>query len=440
MSEVVHASEGSANTESGTGNRDIAGVPAPRDRFGRAFGPGILWAATAVGVSHLVQSTRAGADAGMALWWVILVALVVKYPFFEFGPRYAAATGRSLVEGYRRIGLWALWLFLLITIMTGVIAQTAVMLFTAVLVRFAFGLDSWPMLAAAAGVLGLCIAILVAGRFRALDLVSKVIMAALAISTLIAAFAVAPRIEPATLAPWPSAGKGAVTFAFLLALVGWMPAGVDSAVWSSLWTLAKVGKKRVHIRDVLFDFSFGYVGTGLLAFAFLTLGAGVMYGSGTGFSDAGPRFAVQLVDLYASALGTWARPVVLVAAVTTMFSTALTLADGFPRAIGRAARVLAAGDSEAPAIEGSVYWVAIVVLGSATMFILWRFSGSLTGMLDFATTASFITAPVLGFLNLRAVLGPEVPAYARPSRPMVALAVTGLVLLGATAVVYLVML
>ena len=26
-----------------------------------AFGPGLLWAATAIGVSHLVQSTRAGA-------------------------------------------------------------------------------------------------------------------------------------------------------------------------------------------------------------------------------------------------------------------------------------------------------------------------------------------------------------------------------------------
>jgi hypothetical protein len=53
--------------------------------------------------SHLVQSTRAGADAGLGLAGVILFALVFKYPFFVFGPRYAAATGESLVEGYLRI-------------------------------------------------------------------------------------------------------------------------------------------------------------------------------------------------------------------------------------------------------------------------------------------------------------------------------------------------
>ena len=59
-----------------------------------------------------MQSTRAGADAGFGLAWIILAALVLKYPFFEYGPRYAAATGESLVEGYRRVGRWALWLYL----------------------------------------------------------------------------------------------------------------------------------------------------------------------------------------------------------------------------------------------------------------------------------------------------------------------------------------
>ena len=97
--------------------------PENRERHGPppaagAFGPGLLWAATAIGVSHLVQSTRAGASAGFALAGVILIALVLKYPFFEYGPRYAAATGRSLIEGYARIGRWALWLYLAITVST----------------------------------------------------------------------------------------------------------------------------------------------------------------------------------------------------------------------------------------------------------------------------------------------------------------------------------
>ena len=87
-------------------------------RFRAAFGPGLLWAATAIGISHLVQATRAGAETGFGLVSVLVLALVLKYPFFEYGPRYAAATGDSLIEGYSRIGRWALWLYLVITLLT----------------------------------------------------------------------------------------------------------------------------------------------------------------------------------------------------------------------------------------------------------------------------------------------------------------------------------
>ncbi len=76
-----------------------------------ALGPGLLMAGAAVGVSHLVQSTRAGAEYGLLLLPVVLLACLFKYPFLEFGPRYAAATGENLLIGYRRIGRWALGVY-----------------------------------------------------------------------------------------------------------------------------------------------------------------------------------------------------------------------------------------------------------------------------------------------------------------------------------------
>ena len=51
--------------------------------FLKTVGPGILFASTAIGVSHLVQSTRAGANFGFALLPFILAANIFKYPFFE---------------------------------------------------------------------------------------------------------------------------------------------------------------------------------------------------------------------------------------------------------------------------------------------------------------------------------------------------------------------
>ena len=58
-------------------------------------------------------------------------------------------------------------------------------------------------------------------------------------------------------------------------------------------------------------------------------------------------------------------------------------------------------------------------------------------LIDFATIISFLTAPVLGYLNLRAVTSPEVAPEHRPSPRMLALSWVGLVLLGGTAAVYI---
>jgi Mn2+/Fe2+ NRAMP family transporter len=45
------------------------------------LGPGLLFAGAAIGVSHLVQSTRAGADFGWGLVWALLLINLFKYPF-----------------------------------------------------------------------------------------------------------------------------------------------------------------------------------------------------------------------------------------------------------------------------------------------------------------------------------------------------------------------
>jgi Mn2+/Fe2+ NRAMP family transporter len=413
---------------------------ASRD-FWKSFGPGLLWAGAAIGVSHLVQSTRAGADAGFALAGVIAVALVLKYPFFEFGPRYAAAAGESLVEGYARIGRWAAWLYLLITLVTSVIVDGAILLFTAFLLLNVLGFDL-PVWLAAGGLYAAAAALLWVGRFRILDRTMKVILVTLAISTLFAAAVALPRADFGTFALIPDVGPGGVTsLAFLLALVGWMPSAVDISVWSSLWTLAKdeSDQIRTSVPNALLDFRVGYIGTGVLAFGFVTLGAAVMHGSGQAFSSAGAAFSLELVDLYGRTLGEWSRPFVLVAVLTTMLSTSITVVDGFPRGIARSIEVLSGQRGAGVRIgeTGPLYWAAMAAIGLATPLLLALFARSLTGMVDFATTVTFLTAPVLGYLNLRAVTGGNVAPEHRPERALLVLSWVGLVVLGAFGVLYL---
>ncbi len=410
-----------------------------RARFWSIFGPGLLWAAAAIGVSHLVQSTRAGADGGFTLVWIVLLALLIKYPFFEYGPRYAGATGESLVEGYRRLGRWALWVYLLITLATALIVQVAVALFTAFLFAHVLGVAWSPALSGGA-VLTLCGLLLAVGRFRSLDLTIKVVIVLLAVSTLVAAALTLPRAVTTELTPWPLADT-TISLAFIIALAGWMPSAIDISVWSSLWTLAKnrASGERAGVREALLDFRIGYVGTGVIALAFLTLGAGVMHLAGEAFSPEGTLFSLQLVELYAETLGSWARPVMLVAVLTTMFSTTLTVMDGFPRAIARSFTVLRHGLPETPReeVESRGYWIALVVLAVLTVVVFARFVGTLTAMVDFATIVSFLTAPILGYLNLRAVTAPHVAPEDRPGRALVFLSWAGLVLMAGTALVFL---
>ncbi len=202
--------------------------------FWKDIGPGLMWAAVAIGVSHLVQSTRAGAMAGFGLAGVILLALILKYPFFEFGSRYAASTGESLVEGYRHIGRWALWLYFGLTAITAVVHQAALIMFTAFLLQQVLRL-SLPLVLVAGILYGSCAALLRIGRFRLFDRTVKLILVLLTFSTLAAAAIALPGADLSTLALWPrNHGGPAVPLAFILALVGFMPSAIEVSVMSSL--------------------------------------------------------------------------------------------------------------------------------------------------------------------------------------------------------------
>ena len=109
--------------------------------FLRQLGPGLLFAGAAIGVSHLVQSTRAGADYGFGLIWALVLIHIIKYPFFQYGPRYAATTGKSLLDGYKKLSKIVLVIYFIINLLTMFTIQTAVTIVTAGIATYIFGID-----------------------------------------------------------------------------------------------------------------------------------------------------------------------------------------------------------------------------------------------------------------------------------------------------------
>jgi len=307
----------------------------------QAMGPGLLWAGAAVGVSHLVQSTRAGASYGFALIWVVIIANLFKYTAFEFGPRYAAAMGESLLDGYQRVGKWALVAFLIPTFGTMFVLQAAVTIVTAGLASQIFGTNMSPV-AWSAVILAVCAGILTIGKYPLLDKLIKIIIILLSLSTIVAvltAWGHGSSVHMDFIPPglWDLAG-----ISFMVALIGWMPSAIDISVWHSLWTIERKIEtgSAPSLKDSLFDFRLGYFGTAILALGFVTLGALIMYGTGETFSPAGGKFAGQFINLYTSTLGGWSYPVVAIAALTTMFSTTLTVTDAFPRVLRRSTELV----------------------------------------------------------------------------------------------------
>lgn len=400
--------------------------------FLRSLGPGLLFAGAAVGVSHLVQSTRAGAEFGLALVGVVLLACLLKYPAFSFGPRYAAATNTSLLEGYRRQGRWALVLYALLTLGTMFTVQAAVTLVTAALLAAVFGI---PPVVGSVALTVICIGLLALGRYPWLERVIKAVMALLTVTTLVAAAVALPSVDWSSLAALPPAEllDDPKRVLFLAALIGWMPSAIDISVWQSLWTLAK-GRKEGSARpfgEVMRDFKIGYLGTVLLAICFLVMGAGVMHGTGITPDDRAGVFAGQVISLFTESLGEWSYPLIATACITVMFSTTLTVIDGFPRAIGTLmARfkaeeqgVLPTSDGPASfpaaeAISQPVYYLAMGMLAAGSLSLIGFAGKSLTSFVDVATVLSFCTAAPLSWLNHRAICSPAVPLELRPGPGM----------------------
>jgi len=414
------------------------------NRSGRlqALGPGVLYAATAVGTSHLVQSTRAGASYGLALVLFILLTYIAKYPAFRFGAQYASATGRSLLHGYRQQGNWAVIVYVIIALGTMFAALPAVTIVTAGLAKAAFDLP-WGTFPISIAILAICATVLVVGGYPVLDRIVKVLMAILTAATLLATILVIPKINWALSGSLLPAEIGPADVFFIVALLGFMPSSVDLSVWHSLWSVAKArdSNRKATLRDSLDDFHIGYFGTFLLALCFVLLGTGVMHNSGVQFESSPTGFATQLINLYQQTLGDWSGPLIGAVAVAVMFSTVLAGLDGYPRAAVSIFRLYkdreAADEQRAVVIDKRAYALTVFVLALGSLFILYFLVSSLQVVVDVAATIMFLFAPVVAWLNHRVMKSPAIAADVRPAHGLFALSLAGIIWLAAFSAYFL---
>lgn len=401
----------------------------------RVIGPALLFSGAAIGTSHLVQSTRAGALYGLALLIVILLICVLKYPAFRFGVDYGHATRRSLLVGYRELGLWAPLLFAAISLAVFPIIFAALATATAGIVVAVFGL-TLPVPALGLIILAMSTALLLTGGYDWLDIVNRVLVAFLVVSTLIVTALALPRVEWETLGDvsWAS-DPGAILF--IVALAGFMPNPLDVSVTLSMWTAEAErgqGKAEVSLRDARLTFLSGYVLTGFLALCFCVIGAGVMHARQIAPETSAPGFAQQIVALYSETLGQGAAVLAAIAALSVMVTTVLAAIDIGGRNAASTWQQITGQESEA--VFQRAYRTTIPAMIAATAAVLYLFTSTFTALLDLATSAAFVAAPVIAVLNHLVVTRCAMPEESRPSRAMRALNIAAIVVMTSLAVAY----
>lgn len=397
----------------------------------KSLGPGLLFAGAAIGVSHLVQSTRAGADFGFGLLWALLLVNLFKYPFFQYGPRYAAATGESLIDGYKRLGKGVLLFYYFLTFATMFTIQAAVTIVTAGLAANLFGfttnITTWSII-----ITVICFTTLLIGKYKLLDNLIKVIIVVLTVSTIIAVgvafFNTGRSYDFTQIVP-----EGTLEIGFLITFLGWMPAPLDISAWHSLWAIEKQKdiKDGFDTKQAIIDFNIGYGGTVFLAICFMSLGALVMFQSGNEFSSSAGKFAQQIINLYTENLGSQTSIFIAIAAFTTMFSTTLTTLDASPRAMAKSTELLFSKTNR------STYLIWIILLAIGTMIILTFFVSDMITMIKIATILSFLTAPFYAIANFILISSKHTPKEWHPSMTMKILSYLGIIFLIGFSIWYL---
>jgi len=401
------------------------------------LGPGLLFASMAIGTSHLVLSTKAGAQYGWVMIIPIVLANIFKYPFFEFGVRYTNVTNKTLIEGYLNRGKGYLWFYSGITLITTFTILAALYTVTAGLFINLFQIEAVSIAMVALGLFIFISSLLIIGKYRFLEISLKFVIGILFVALIVTTALVIYKgqvTEVEGFRPTPIFNE--VGILFLIGLMGWMPTTVEASSWVSLWSIEKwkSQKKKPSLKESLQEFNVGYFMTAILAIFFLVIGCMTLYGTGTELSGNAVTFADQVVSLFTTNIGPWAYIFIAVSAFATMFSTCMTAHDAVTRV------ALDIIDLLNPKIKMTgkrgYYATGIIILALVNFVVVTAFAANMGQLVALATFVSFVVAPIIGYMNLKNVTSEDLPTKYHPKRSLQILTYAGIIFLSVFSLLY----
>jgi len=387
-----------------------------------ALGPGILLAATAIGVSHLVQSVQAGAKYGLLFILFILFAHIIKYPFFEAAPRYSSVTKKTLLHGYYDLHPAYLVIYLIVTLLSVFTLLSAVTVVAAGIfanmIKLDFNIHVWSTIVLTSSYL-----ILAIGKYEFLDRSIKYVILALTITSILSLVLALTSLDLSSRITVPEFSfSNNLDLLFLIGFLGWMPCPLDCAVWNSIWIVEKKHNDSIDVsyKKSLLDFRAGYLTTAILGIIFLLLGYVMFYGSGTELPPKSIGFVAKFLEVYTNSLGSWSFYLIATAAFITMFSTVITCTDGYHRSIAKSIKLLFYDRKNNKCDEDKIYLYVLTACVIITLLVIYFLIENMRQLVLIATVISFLTTPILAWFNLKLLTHKNYPKKYRPSKRYIA--------------------
>ena len=400
------------------------------------LGPGLLFASMAIGTSHLVLSTKAGAQYGWLMVIPIILANILKYPFFEFGVRYTNVTNKTLIEGYLNRGKGYLYFYAIITFITTFTILAALYTVTAGLFINLFSIVHSSIATVALTLFLIISVLLIFGKYKFLEISLKFVVSVLFIALLATTVLVllkGPVDHVANFKPSPIFNE--VGILFLIGLIGWMPTSVEASSWISLWSIEKwKSQEKPSLKDSLQEFNIGYTITAVLAIFFMVIGWYTLYGTNIQLSNNAVSFADQVIRLFTEHIGSWAYILIAVSAFATMFSTCMTAYDALARVSLDIIGLLK--PQQKWFTTKAAFAIAVLVLTIINFIVIASFSANMGNLVALATFVSFIVAPIVGYMNLKNVTSNDLAPKFWPGKKLKLLTYAGILFLTCFALYY----
>ncbi|MBL6621310.1 MAG: divalent metal cation transporter [Rickettsiales bacterium] len=407
--------------------------------FINSLGPGILLAATAIGVSHLVQSVQAGAKYGFLFIAVILFAHFLKYPFFEIAPRYSSVKKQSILHGYYDLKPYYLHIYLIITLISLVSLLSAVTVVAAGIFANIFDFNLSIKFYSIIVILT-CYFILIFGKYNLLDRWVKYVIIFLTLSSVITLiislinFDLFSNIEHEKFS-----FSNHLDLIFILGFIGWMPCPLDCSIWNSIWIVEKehANHDEVNYKKSITDFRIGYFTTAFLAIIFLLIGKIMFYNSGEALPGKSIDFVAALLNAYSNNIGSWSFYIIAITAFITMFSTVITCVDGYPRSIAKTIKLIFYSDKSKKCNESKIYFYSLSFAVFATILTIIYLVNNMKELVIIATMLSFLTTPIIAYLNLQLVVDKKFPKKYRPHKFFIYYSIIAIIIMSFLIILYI---